>query len=141
MLSWPGQVEPSRSPQLAHAIDLFPTIAAAAGLKAPANLPGVNLLDEAARKKRKTVFGVTNSIHNMKLGKPKETLQYLWCVEDDWKLILRYSGEDTTRYKNVHIWDTAPVRLFNVMDDPYANDDLASSHPEVVERLKKRIQR
>ena len=140
MLSWPGRVEPSRSPQLAHAIDLFPTIAAAAGLKAPANLPGVNLLDEAARKKRKTVFGVTNSIHNMTLGKPNETLQYLWCVEGDWKLILRYSGEDTTRYKNVHIWDTAPVRLFNLVDDPYGNDDLASSHPEVVERLKKRIE-
>jgi hypothetical protein len=54
--------------------------------------------------------------------------------------MLRYSGEDTTRYKNVHIWDTAPVRLFNLVDDPDGNDDLASSYPEVVERLKKRIE-
>lgn len=140
MVSWPGQVEPSRSPQLAHAIDLFPTIAAAAGLKAPASLTGVNLLDEKARKKRQAVFGVTNSIHNMSLGDADKTLQYLWCVEDDWKLMLRYPGEDTTNYKNVHIWDTASVRLFNLADDPRGDTDLAGSHPEVVERLKERIE-
>ena len=125
---------------MAHAIDIFPTIAAASGLEAPANLTGVNLLDEKARKNRKAVFGVTNSIHNMTPGNPDKTLQYLWCVEGDWKLLLRYPGEDTTKYKNVHIWDTAPVRLFNLANDPHGDDDLASTHPEVVERLKKRIE-
>ena len=140
MVSWPGQVKPSRSPQLAHAIDLFPTIAAAVGLKAPANLTGVNLLDKKARKKRKAVFGVTNSIHNMSPGEVDKTLQYLWCVAGDWKLMLRYPGEDTTKYKNVHIWDTAPVRLFNLGDDPRGDIDLAASHPEVVERLRERIE-
>ena len=140
MVSWPGRVEPARSPQLAHAIDIFPTIAAAAGLKAPVNLTGVNLLDENARKKRTAVFGVTNSIHNMSPGKPDETLQYLWCVEGDWKLMLRYPGEDTTKYKNVHIWDTAPVRLFNLADDPHGVTDLASMHADVVKRLKLRIE-
>ena len=140
MVSWPGQVEPDRSAQLAHAIDIFPTIAAAAGLEAPANLTGVNLLDEKARKQRTAVFGVTNSIHNMSPGKPDETLQYLWCVEGDWKLMLRYPGEDTTKYKNVHIWDTAPVRLYNLANDPHGNTDLASTHSDVVERLKKRIE-
>ena len=140
MVSWPGQVEPSRSPHLAHAIDVFPTIAAAAGLQPPANLTGVNLLDEKARKNRKAVFGVTNSIHNMSPAKPDETLQYLWCVEGDWKLILRYSGEDTTRYKNVHVWDTAPVRLFNLANDPHGYTDLAAAHPAIVKQLKKRIE-
>lgn len=140
MISWPGHVEPSRSPQLAHAIDLFPTFAAAAGLAVPSNLTGINLLDEKARKKRKTVFGVTNSIHNMSLGNPDETLQYLWCVEGDWKLMLRYPGVDTTKYKNVHIWDAATARLFKLADDPRGDIDLAASHPEVVERLKKRIE-
>ena len=140
LVSWPGRVEPSRSPQLAHAIDLFPTIAAAAGLEAPSNLTGVNLLDENARKKRKTVFGVTNSIHNMSLGNPDETLKYLWCVEGDWKLMIRYQGLDTTKYKNVHVWDKAPARLFNLTDDPLGEIDVAANHPEIVERLRGRIE-
>lgn len=139
MVSWPGHMKPGRRPDLAHAIDLFPTMAAAAGLKAPENLPGINLLDANARTERKAVFGVTNSIHNMTRGNPDDTLQYLWCVEGDWKLLLRYQGKDTTRYKNVHIWDTASVRLYNLKDDPDEKDDLAKTHLDVVERLKKKI--
>ena len=140
MLSWPGQVKPERSSQLAHAIDLYPTIAAAAGLEAPKDLAGINLLDEGALRKRKTVFGVTHSIHNMTRGDPDDTLQYLWCVEGDWKLLLRLSGVDTTSYKNVHIWDTKLVSLFDLKEDPHGKEDVADRHPEVVERLKRRIE-
>lgn len=140
MVSWPGRVEPSRSNHLAHGIDIFPTIAAAAGLEVPENLTGINLLDERALKNRTAIFGVSNSIHNMTPGKPDETLQYLWCVEGDWKLLLRYPGKDTTRYKNVHIWDTAPVRLYNLKDDPHEKNELSVEHPEMVERLRKLIE-
>lgn len=58
IVSWPAQLKPSRSPHLAHAIDVFPMIAAATGIDAPKDLPGVNLMDEASVKKRSTVFGV-----------------------------------------------------------------------------------
>jgi arylsulfatase A-like enzyme len=139
MVSWPGRVTPERVDDLAHAIDLFPTIAAAADLKTPANLPGINLMDAKARSGRKRVFGVTHSIHNMTVGDPDDTQQYLWCVEGDWKLIRRFQGQDTTRYQAVHAWDTSPVRLFNVKADPHEQHDLAKSHPEIVERLKKTI--
>ena len=125
---------------MAHAIDLYPTIAAAAGLEAPKDLAGINLLDEGALRKRKTVFGVTHSIHNMTRGDPDDTLQYLWCVEGDWKLLLRLSGVDTTNYKNVHIWDTKLVSLFDLKEDPHGKEDVADRHPEVVERLKRRIE-
>ncbi|MFL3656669.1 MAG: sulfatase-like hydrolase/transferase [Opitutales bacterium] len=140
MLSWPSQVKPERSSQLAHAIDLYPTIAAAAGLEAPKGLAGINLLDDGVRRKRKTVFGVTHSIHNMTRGDPDDTLQYLWCVEGDWKLLLRLSGVDTTNYKNVHIWDTKLVSLFNLKEDPHGAKNMVDRHPEVIERLKKRIE-
>ncbi|MFK5920821.1 MAG: sulfatase [Verrucomicrobiota bacterium] len=140
MVSWPGRVKPARSDQLAHGIDIFPTIAAAAGLEAPENLPGVNLLDAQALKKRRAIFGVSNSIHNMTPGKTDETLQYLWCVEGDWKLLLRYPGKDTTKYKNVHIWDTAAVRLYNLKDDPHEKNELSGEHPEMVEHLRKLIE-
>jgi arylsulfatase A-like enzyme len=139
MVSWPGKISPARAPEFAHTIDFFPTIAAIAGLKAPDGLPGINLLDESPRKRRDAVFGVTHSIHNMTPGKPDDTLQYLWCVEDDWKLIVRYHGKDTTDYRKVHQWDKVPVRLYRIKNDPHEKNDLAPRHPEIVERMRAKI--
>lgn len=140
MLSWPGRLKAERSPDLAHAIDLLPTIAAAAGLEAPDGLPGLNLLDEAQRGKREAVFGVTHSIHNMTPGRPDQTLQYLWCVEKDWKLLVRYPGTDTTTYRLTHAWDDeTPIRLHHLAEDPHEKVNLADKHPEIVGRLKARI--
>ena len=140
MVSWPGRVEAERSGDMAHAIDLFPTIAAATGVDAPGNLPGINLLDAKAREPRKRVFGVCHSTHNIKIGNSHETLQYLWCVEREWKLLVRYQGNDTTRYRNLHVWDDAPVRLFNIAEDPHEAHDLAEEHPEIVARMRPRIE-
>jgi arylsulfatase A-like enzyme len=123
----------------AHAIDLFPTIAAAAGVAVPSGLPGVNLLDAKEREARKAVFGVTNSIHNLTVGDPADTLQYLWCVDGDWKLLVRHHGKDTTKYKNLHVWDTEAVRLYNVKDDPNELKNLASKRPKMVASLRKKI--
>jgi arylsulfatase A-like enzyme len=140
MLSWPGKIKPKDDPGFAHSIDLFPTIAAAAGLKAPDGLPGINLLDEKARSERTMVFGSVHASHNISVGNPDDTLQYLWGIEGDWKLLIRYHGKDTTNYKNTHIWDTAPVRLYNLKDDPHEENELAALYPEVVARLRAKIE-
>lgn len=140
MLSWPGRIEPARPQDLAHAIDLFPTIAAATGIAAPPDLPGIDLLDAKARQARDTVFGVCHSVHNMTPGRPDGTLQYLWCISGDWKLLVRHDGEDTTDYKNIHVWDKQPLRLYNLKDDPHEKNELSAAHPEVVEQLRKKIE-
>lgn len=140
MISWPRHVKPSRSPDLAHAIDLFPTIAAAAGIEAPKNLPGINLLDAKARAKRDTVFGVCHAVFNMTPDNPDATLHYRWGVSGDWKLLLRNNGLDTTDYKNIHIWDQQPVRLYNLKEDPHEQNERSASHPEVVDRLREKIE-
>ena len=120
MLTWPGKLKPARSPDFAHAIDLFPTIAAAAGLKAPKELTGINLLDEKVRGERDIIFGVTHAIHNMSPGKADDTLQYLWCIEEEWKLMVRYPGRNITKYALIHSWDDeTPLRLYNVAKDPH----------------------
>jgi hypothetical protein len=75
----------------------------------------------------------------MSPGNPDGTLQYLWCVENDWKLLLRYSGLDTTRYKQLHIWDKEPTRLYNLKSDPHEKNELSAMHPEIVNRLRKGI--
>ncbi|WP_148075610.1 sulfatase family protein [Bythopirellula goksoeyrii] len=140
MISWPGHLEAGRMVDFAHAIDLFPTIAAVAGIEIPANLPGINLLDAEARKDRKQVFGVCYSTHNVTIGSPDDTLQYLWCVEDQWKLIVRYNGKDTTQYRNLHEWDSAPFHLYHLRDDPHEEKDLAGEHPDIVDRLTQAIE-
>jgi len=129
----------SGNPDFAHSIDLFPTIAAAAGLKAPDNLPGINLLDEKATNERKAIFGSCHASHNITVGNPDDTLQYLWCVEGAWKLIVRCHGNDTTKYKLTHNWDKASVRLYNLVEDPHETNELASQRPEVVSRQKAKI--
>ena len=139
LVSWPGVIEPRSMAGFAHSIDLFPTIAELAGFKAPDGLPGISLLDAAAVQARDTVFGSLHASHNISLSDPDSTLQYLWCVQGDWKLLLRYHGEDTTNYRQLHEWDTAPYRLFNLKEDPGEKNDLGSKHPRIVAKLKAEI--
>lgn len=139
MVSWPGTVASGRSKDLAHAIDLFPTIAGAAGVSAPGGLSGVDLLDAEARQAREEVFGVTHSVHNMTPGDPADTIQYRWCVEDRWKLIVRHHGKDTTQYRNLHIWDKVPVRLYDLEQDPHESTNLADKHPDAVARMRNKL--
>jgi macrodomain Ter protein organizer (MatP/YcbG family) len=70
---------------------------------------------------------------------PDGTLQYLWCVESDWKLLLRFKGKDTTKYKNTHIWDKVPTQLYNLKNDPHEHINVADKHPNIVSRLRKMI--
>ena len=139
-INWPGKIEPKDDPNFAHSIDLFPTIAAFAGIQSPEGLPGINLMDEKAREDRKIVFGSVHATHNISVGKPDETLQYLWAIEGDWKLLLRYDGVDSTRYSRTHEWDTAPLRLYNLAEDPHEQNEVSAQHPEIAERLKGKIE-
>jgi arylsulfatase A-like enzyme len=102
--------------------------------------PISDFLDAKARKERDTVFGVCHSVHNMTPGRPDDTLQYLWCVSGDWKLLVRHKGEDTTEYKNIHLWDVQPVRLYNLKDDPHEKNELSGKHPDIVDKLRKKIE-
>ena len=133
MLSWPSRLKPSRDPNLAHALDLFPTIAAAAKLESPPSLPGINLLDQQAREDRNAVFGVTHASHNIDRENPDATLQYLWCIEGKWKLLLRYQGRDNSNWRKLLDWDKQPVRLYNVQADPLEKQEVSAANPQVVE--------
>ena len=118
----------------------MPTIVSAVGGKVPQGLPGIDLLDESARKQRDTIFGVNHSTHNMTLGNPDDTLQYIWCIEGKWKLIRRYRGKDiSSHYSKLHEWDTADFHLYNLQKDPHELSDLADSMPERVERMSAKI--
>ncbi len=140
MVSWPGKVAPARSLDLASSIDLMPTLLHACQMETPDNLPGIDLLDAMTRQHRKAIFGASYSIHNMTPGDPEQTLQYRWCIEGNWKLLLRYHGSDTTRYRTVHQWDTTATRLYNLDQDPDEQTNLANTQHDIVQRLTRRIE-
>lgn len=140
MIKWPAKISPLKSKDLAHTTDIFPTIMSVAGIPVPENLEGIDLTDPQARAKRTTVFGVCHSSHNMTLGKPNETLQYLWCVQGDWKLLVRKNGIDRTNYIKLHQWDKEPYRLYNLAEDPHETNNLAAKHPEKIAALNKEIE-
>lgn len=139
MISWPGKIAPEKNSDLAHAEDLYPTIAALAALPLPDHLTGINLLDAERRRQRQTITGVTHSIHNMTPGDPDDTLQYRWLVHQEWKLIRRFHGIDTTQFLRVHEWDTEEVRLFDLANDPHEQHNLADQHAELVSRLTRML--
>lgn len=139
IVSWPAKFTAYDAPELAHAIDILPTIAAATGMQVPEDLPGINLMDESARKARDTIFGNIHSSHNISLGNPDETLQYVWCISGDWKLIVRHPGKDTTKYQKLHNWDQFSVKLYNLNLDPDEKNEVSAANPEIVALLKEKI--
>jgi arylsulfatase A-like enzyme len=140
LLSWPQKITPEDCSDLAHAVDLFPTIVSAAGGEVPKGLPGIDLLDESVRKQRDTVFGVNHSTHNMTLGDPDDTLQYIWYIEGKWKLIKRYQGKDiSSHYSALHKWDTAAYHLYDLEKDPHELNDLADAMAKRVKLMSAKI--
>ena len=140
LVKLPGKVKPENSADLACSIDIFPTTMAACGIKAPEGLPGINLLDPAARSDRKAVFGAAYSSHNYNFRNPASTLQHRWIITPRWKLLVRDHGLDTTKYIKLHDWDTTEVQLYDLQKDPREKANLAAKNPEVVSRLRPQLE-
>ena len=103
---------PTRSPTLASLVDLFPTIADAAGLPVPAAVAGRSLLPVISRQVdavREHVFG--------ELAYPGGP--FYGVTDGEWKFAT-YAEE---------------TQLFHLPDDPHENRNLASSAPDQVARL------
>jgi len=147
MLSWPGKLKPSERPELVSSIDLFPTVLSAVDVKYPDGLPGLNLWDEMIDEKpidRNIIFGEAYGHDIVDKDNPQASLGYLWCIEDDWKLILSYDGEihgGAGGYDFTHDYvRSEPIRLYKIVEDPFEKINLADEFPEKVEELKKKIE-
>lgn len=143
MFSWQGVIQPGkRGEQLCSSIDMMPTALAAAGVKAPAELPGINLLPilkSGSPTPRAECFGETFAHDVADVDKPETSLIYRWVVEGKWKLLLTYDGQ-LGRYASSHPRAEKRPQLFDLLADPHEDQNLAASHPEVVERLTARLQ-
>jgi uncharacterized sulfatase len=133
MIRWPGHVQPRRSEGLASSLDLAPTLLTAAGLKPPARMPGVNLLDERAVAGRKAIFGECFTHNSQNLDDPAASLRWRWMIarddDHDWKLIVPDG-------KNV---PDSSAELYNLTDDSYEEKNLAGDKRERVRTMRGKI--
>ncbi len=137
MYRWPAKFPPAERTELATSLDIMPTMLAAAGVEAPTDLPGLNLvpaLSTGTPIDRDVIFGEGFSHDIIDLDDSSETLMYRWVISGDWKLIRHYGGV-VNRYEWVHPADTPDVQLYDLAADPAETHDLADEKPEVVARL------
>ncbi|QDT12363.1 Arylsulfatase [Planctomycetes bacterium K23_9] len=141
MYRWPAKFAAADRTELASSIDIVPTMLAAAGAPIPDDLPGVNLLPNLISSKpieRDTIFGEGFAHDIADIENPEASLLFRWAIEGKYKLLLTYDGE-VNRYKSTHPRNEKRPQLFDLEADPSEENNLAAEHPEVVERLVKKI--
>lgn len=127
IFKWPAKFKPSTSDQRVINMDLYPTILSAAGLplRPKQHVDGVDLMPvltkKADLKTRPLVFHHPHYTH--------ATGPYSTMIDGDWKLIRFYNDAQ------------GAYMLFNISEDREERADLASSMPEVVARLDKKLAR
>lgn len=117
--NWPGHLKPGKLSVPMHAVDWFPTLAAAIGAKAaPANADGFNTWpvlcgDPSAAKERSIyeVWGQNRAWEALRRG--------------DWKIV-----RHKTKGSEVPAWE-----LYSLAVDPNESTDLAAQKPEKVREL------
>ena len=130
MVRWPGHVTPRMdTTHLASSIDLMPTALAAAGIDAPGFLPGINLMDANAVEQRDAIYGEILEHDIQHMTDPAASLRFRWVISGDWKLIVPHAVREPD----------APVELFNVVADPHEERNLSAAEPQIVARLRRRL--
>jgi arylsulfatase A-like enzyme len=141
LIRWDGVVTPGQYDDLVSSIDLVPTILSAVGLEVPDHLPGENLLPlirDGQPLERDAIFGEGFSHDIADLDRPETSLLYRWVIQGQWKLLLTYDGI-MGRHAEVHQSFPKGAQLFDLLNDPHEDNNLAPKHPELVDRLSRRI--
>ncbi len=130
MISWQGKIEPRLNrDDLACNIDLWPTLAALLKTPIPDNLPGINLTDTDAVKKRRRIFGEQYAHNIANVDFPTRSLQHRWVIDGWWKLIV----PDATNVPN------GKFELYNLQSDPWETADLSTKEPDRVKQLEQSL--
>jgi arylsulfatase B len=132
LMRWPGRIEAgSRMKQIMSVMDVFPTLAAAAGIdvRAEKTLDGRDMWPAISKKERiprdEYLFFTSET--------PIRGSISLTAFDDEWKLVQHIQqGLLSAEVEN---------HLFRISDDPYERNDLASLHPDVVNEMSEAIHR
>jgi arylsulfatase A len=128
IISWPTQLPQNQTrDQLAHAVDLLPTLADLAGVKPPATHLDGRSLAPALRDAKVASPHAKTALH-WQTGNGNNAQ---WAVrEGDWKLIV--NSRDTGSRDGMQV----PLFLANLRQDPGEKANLADKHPDIVARLR-----
>lgn len=124
---WTGTIEPLYDETtLSSSIDIATTVLAASKLQATKEMQGIDMLDEEARTARDAIFA---EVYAHDFSTVDSSLYHRIIITQPWKLILTDPTYDP---------DRGP-ELYNLEKDPYEWDNLAETHPEIVEELSANI--
>ena len=129
LLRWPGRIRPGRLDVPVSSVDLMPTILAAAGVSPPEGLPGLDLRDARAVRRRSAVTGACFTHDAVDLERPASGLRWRWRVEGNWKLITPAPWNEAS----------GTVELYDLAVDPFESVNLASREPRRVRRLQRAL--
>lgn len=128
MIHWPGKIQPRLVDSIpASNIDIVPTILAAAGINHD-TLPGINLL--SLTNERRIIYAEAFEHDIRNIHDPEASLQYQVAIEYPWKLILPYTPV---------LGPNAETELYNLAEDPFEKNNLATNNPGKTNRLKNKI--
>lgn len=130
LVRWPGKVAARTSDMPVSAIDIAPTVLAAAGLHPDPELSGVNLLDEKAVAARPAIFGEIFTHNAVSIHDPASSLRFRWVIAGHWKLIVPERRNEPN----------ATVELFDLAHDPQETRNLAAAEPKKLEELLAKLQ-
>ena len=134
---YPKKLAPADRSELVSSIDLVPTILSFTGAEIPKDLPGLDLstslIDESPID-RSMIFGEGFAHDIASLDDPEKSLLYRWCIQGRWKLLLTYNGE-VNRYASTHPRTIRTPQLFDLLNDPTEEKNLATAHPNVVKEF------
>ena len=97
------------------------------------------LIQDGKPLDRTFLYGESYSHDVADLANHETSLQYRWCIEGKWKLILSYAAP-ADRYSFVHAVNERNPQLFDVESDPHEKVNLAADHPDEVGKLAAHLQ-
>ncbi len=127
MYKWAGKITPKMDTEtVVSSIDMIPTVLDILDIYKPKELPGISVLDEEKLSKRDVVFG---EIYAHDFDSIESSLFYTMAIAKPYKIIV----PNPTRKAN------AKVELFNIDEDPFEKNNIASNNPEIVKDLTSKI--
>ncbi|WP_204344047.1 sulfatase-like hydrolase/transferase [Psychroserpens algicola] len=128
MYKWAGEIKPKMdTTTVVSSIDMVPTVLDILNIDKPKNLPGINVLDKKTLQNREEIFG---EIYAHDFTTIESSLFYTIVIAPPYKLIV----PDAVRKPN------EKIQLFNIDEDPFEKQNIASSNPELVEKLNQKIE-
>jgi arylsulfatase A-like enzyme len=130
VMRWPAQIEAGRTfDSIMSVMDVFPTLAAAAGVEPKPNFPldGQNLWpairDDQRAPRGELLFFASETPYRNRFS--------IAAFDDEWKLVQEIDqGLISASVEN---------HLFRISEDPNEHNNLAAEHPKVVQRMSDAI--